>query len=179
MRWLSLRAAWGVLLGLAVGLQGVGSSALALTDLTLDAEIKADEKTVREILATFKLAEEALQARNLDRLMALYSKDYAYHGLTKPDLQKIWKDLFAQHHRLASLHRLSRIAATPGKAPSAEVTCTGALWATDQTERRVNIDSWFEEVHYLVYESAAWRIRGHAGESPKGMRFGVAPHPLF
>ena len=66
-----------------------------------------------------------------------------------------------------------------GNAPRAEVTCTGGLWATSEsTGQRENIDSWFQEVHRLIYEDGAWRIRGHAGEGPNALRFGVA-HPFF
>jgi hypothetical protein len=48
-----------------------------------------------------------------------------------------------------------------------------------QTGDRVNVDSWYGEVHHLIYEDGIWRIRGHAGEAPKGIQFGVAPHPFF
>lgn len=154
-------------------------SSLAITGLSPGAETQGDEKTKKEILAMFKKAEGAMQARNIDGLMALYSKDYAYHGLTKAELRKLWGDLFTQYHRVASTHHFSQIAVKPGQSPTAEVTCTGVLWATDETGHRVNIDSWFEEIHYLAYEDGAWRIRGHAGERPKGIWFGVAPHPLF
>jgi len=100
---------------------------LAKTKISPDAEIHADQKKVREIMATFEKAEVALEARNLDTLMALYSKDYAYHGLTKDDIRKIWKDLFAQTHRIASEHRFSKIVVTEGQNPRAEVTCTGSF----------------------------------------------------
>lgn len=162
---------------LAVSLTSPG---FAKTKISSDAEIHADNKKVQEIMATFKKAEDALEARNLEALMATYSKDYAYHGLTKDDVRKIWKDLLAQNHRIVSEHRFSRIAVVDGTNPRAEVTCTGSFWTTsDETGKRVNIDSWFEEVHYLVYEDGAWRIRGHAGEGLKEPLFGNTPHPLF
>ena len=65
------------------------SPVLAKTKISPDAEIHADQKKVQEILATFEKAEAALEARNLENLMALYSKDYAYHGLTKDDIRNI------------------------------------------------------------------------------------------
>jgi len=46
------------------------------------------------------------------------------------------------------------------------------------TGERVNIDSWFQEVHQLVYEDGAWRISGHSGEDPEKLQFGAA-HPFF
>jgi hypothetical protein len=44
---------------------------------------------------------------------------------------------------------------------------------------RVPIDSWYEEVHFLALEGGVWRIRGNAGETPRVLPFGTAPHPLF
>jgi hypothetical protein len=37
----------------------------------------------------------------------------------------------------------------------------------------------YEEVHSLTRESGGWRIRGNAGETPRVLPFGTAPHPLF
>jgi len=144
------------------------------------AEVKADDKTVSGILAAFNKAEAALQAGNLSDLMALYSENYSYHGLTKRDLRRIWEDLLAQHREFRSNHILSRIVAVPGDPPNAELTCTGSLWAiSKETGQEVHIDSWYGEVHYMVYEEGAWRVRGHRGEAPKTQGFGVAPHPFF
>jgi hypothetical protein len=54
------------------------------------AEIKGSDRDIGEILASFERAEEALHARDLDGLMAIYSEQYRYHGLSKGDLKKIW-----------------------------------------------------------------------------------------
>lgn len=180
MRRMSVAIVLGAVLGTAMWLQVSAVPALAKTKVSPGAEIRADDKTVREILAAFNRAEEFLQARNLDALMGLYSKDYNYYGLKKDDLKRIWQDLFTQHRRISTEHMFAKIVVMDGKAPTAEVTCTGSLWATSEPAgQRVNIDSWFEEVHHLVYEDGTWRIRGHAGEPSKALQFGVAPHPFF
>ena len=169
-----------LLIGVALWLQGFTLPVQAKTKISQGAEIQADDKTVRGILAAFHKAEEFLEARNLDAMMGLYSKDYNYHGLKKEDLRKIWEGLFAQHHRISTAHMFSKIAVVDGKHQTADITCTGTLWATsDPAGQRVNIDSWFEEVHHMVYEDGAWRIRGNAGEAPKALQFGIAPHPFF
>jgi hypothetical protein len=144
------------------------------------AEVKADDKTVADILATFQHAENALELQNLDELMNLYSQDYQYHGLGKEDLRKIWSQLFAHYRALSSNHIFSRIALRSDRVPVAEITCTGSLYGISQeTGERENVDSWYGEVHYLVYQDGAWRIRGHAGAPPKALQFGIAPHPFF
>jgi len=144
------------------------------------AEVKADDKTVAGILTAFDAAEAALQAGNLEDLMRLYSAQYSYHGLSKPDLRKIWEELLAHHRDFKSNHIFSRIVARGGTPLSAEVTCTGSLWAVSkETGDLVKIDSWYGEVHNLIYEEGTWRILGHRGAKPQTQAFGAAPHPFF
>ena len=145
------------------------------------AEIKGSDKDVSEIVASFNRAEDALHARDLDALMALYSEEYRYHGLSKSDLRKIWQEMFSRYDSLASTHMFSRIhVGGSATQPIADISCTGSLWGlSKETGKRVIIDSWFYEIHHVVYENGAWRIRGHAGEDTKALPFGVSPHPFF
>jgi hypothetical protein len=72
------------------------------------------------------------------------------------------------------------VTAESGGELRAEVTCTGALWGIGtESGQKVTIDSWSDEVHYLVKEDGKWRIIGNAGVAPETPRFGHAPHPLF
>lgn len=182
MRWMSSNATLVAILGL-VWLHGCAVAPLMHRGgIMVDswAEVKADDKTVSEILAAFNRAEAALQAGNMDDLMTLYSEQYRYHGLTKQDLRKIWGDLLAQHREFKSNHILTRIVVVPGTPQSAELTCMGSLYAiSKETGQLINIDSWYGEVHYMVNEDGAWRVRGHRGEIPKTQAFGAAPHPFF
>ena len=144
------------------------------------AEVKADPKTVADILGSFNQSEAALQEANLDQLMNLYSDNYQYHGLTKQDLRGIWADLLAHNRDFKSNHILSRIVASSEALPTAELTCTGSLWAVSkETGEQVRIDSWYGEVHYMVNEDGTWRVRGHRGQAPSTKGFGAAPHPFF
>ncbi|MGH7164960.1 MAG: YybH family protein [Nitrospiraceae bacterium] len=171
----------GLTLGLGVALTGQGLMALAETRLAPGATVETDEKTRDEILATFHRAEQAIQARDLDALMAFYSSDYNYHGLKKPDVKKIWEGLFSDYSRIGTTHVFSSVRTTrSADILMAEVTCAGMLWATsDLTGLRVPLDSWYEEIHHLRREDGAWRIRGHIGETPRVLPFGTSPHPLF
>lgn len=138
-------------------------------------------RTIEAVLAMFRHADEAIRDRNLDQVTALYSDQYNYHGLRKSDIRAVWANLFDEYQEISSHHLFSRIAKVgAGSDTMIEVTCTGHLWAISKTSGlRVPIDSWHEEIHYLVFEKGAWRIRGNAGESPRVMPFGTAPHPLF
>jgi hypothetical protein len=113
--------------------------------------------------------------------MAFYSKRYNYHRLRKSDARRLWEEIFEYHHKLHSRHLFTELktAQIDGEV-RAEVKCTGALWGhANETGQKVTVDSWFEEVHYLVKEDGSWRIIGNAGTVAETPRFGHAPHPLF
>jgi ketosteroid isomerase-like protein len=154
----------------------------AKTQLISGAIQEADAQTVKDLMATFERAEQAMKAHDLDSIMALYSEQYHYHGLKKADIRKIWRQLFDNYQALESFHSFSVIRTVGTNANMvAEMTCTGVVWGTSKdTKLRVPVDSWYEEVHYLKREDGVWRIVGNAGgESSPVLQFGIAPHPLF
>lgn len=154
----------------------------AKTQLTPSTIQEVEQQTVDELLATFEQAEQAMQAQDLDGIMALYSDEYAYHGLKKADIKNVWRQLFDHDTELESVHTFSMIRRVgPVGKLTAEMTCTGVIWGTSkQTSLRTPIDSWFEEIHHLRKENGRWKIVGHAGgASQPVLQFGIAPHPLF
>ena len=184
MRWVN--ASTWTLAGAALALQGCSPPVvpdIRGTYVSPSATVEADKKTADEILGVFKQAEEAVQHRDLDALMALYADNYKHRGFTKDGLRTEWKQLFRDYHDFSSTHVFTRIVVEPDKSPpTAQITCTGSLWAiSNETNERTNLDSWFGEVHYLTYVEGAWRIRGHAWEvlNPKDTRTARPPHPFF
>jgi hypothetical protein len=160
----------------------------AKVELTPGSVVDADDKSLQEILETFRRADEALRIRDLDGLMYLYSKTYRYHRLTTSDMRKIWKDLFTRYREITGLHLFERVRIVHARGgDTAEITCTGTLRGIPKGGKTpVNIDSWFREVHYLVKEGGMWRIHGNAGDFQDVPQFGtipyfagVAPYPLF
>lgn len=166
-------------LGLSVSQPPVATAKTQITASTIQ---EVDSQTVKELLATFEQAEQAMQSQDLEGVMALYSDDYFYHGLKKADIRKIWSQLFEHYKELESFHTFSviRTVGTASKL-TAEMTCTGVVWGTAKnTKLRSPVDSWYEEVHFLKKENGRWRITGNAGgESEPVLPFGTAPHPLF
>jgi hypothetical protein len=163
-------------------------SSQAKVELVPGSVVDADEKSVQEILVTFRRADEALGTGDLDELMNLYSKSYNYHRLTKSDIRQIWKDLLTRYQEISGLHLFERVRIIHSKGgDTAEITCSGTLTGIPKGGKTlVNIDSWFREVHYLVKEGGVWRIHGNAGDLSEVPQFGtvpyfagVAPHPLF
>lgn len=137
---------------------------------------------VKGVVTAFERAESGLQQEELDRLMQFYAPAYDYHGLKLADVRRIWSEVFEHYKALESLHLFSdiKVLNVDGKL-RVEVTCTGGLYGTDeQSGKRVTIDSWFREVHYLVKDGESWRFLGNAGDVPAAAPFASAPHhPLF
>jgi ketosteroid isomerase-like protein len=155
--------------------------ALALTQILPEAVIQADQQSLAELIGTFDRAQEAIRARDVDALMELYAPNYQFHGLKREDIRKIWADLFARYDLIANMHTFSAIKVmTTGQDTTAEITCTGAVWANSrETKQRIPIDSWNQEVHRLVRGKDGWRIVGNLGGDKAIRQFGTAPHPLF
>ncbi len=154
----------------------------AETRLLPGSPVEPDEQTTKELLAVFERADKAVRSRDLEGVMALYSTGYNYHGLKKADIRKIWKDLFDNYDDIDSTHLFSRISriVSVGPGDSVEITCSGNVQAVSKISRlRVPIDSWYGEVHYMVKEDGAWKIRGNLGDVQTVLPFGTAPHPLF
>ncbi|MGH7182507.1 MAG: hypothetical protein ACREJN_11075 [Nitrospiraceae bacterium] len=167
-----------VFIGLPV--LGVGAPASAAVRIDAGAELQADAETVRHIEDVFNRAEDAIKEKDLDALMTVYSVHYRYNNLTKADMRTIWKEFFEHYDRIATLHSFSRIMVTLGTPPTADLTCTGALWATvDQTDQRVNLSIWAGDIHHLIYEEGAWKILGQRRNAPNRPDVTQSPPPLF
>jgi hypothetical protein len=158
-----------------------GTTGQAATSIPQGSIVEVDQATVNQILDVFHKAEAAIAVGNLDGVMALYATQYNYHGLKQADVRKIWSNLFEEYRDISEVHFFSKIAKVgSGSNAIIEVTCTGSLSGLSKTSSlRVPIDSWYEEVHFLMLEGGIWRIRGNAGETPRVLPFGTAPHPLF
>lgn len=158
-----------------------GTTGQASTSISQGAIVEVDQGTADQILDVFHKADAAIAAENLDAVTELYATQYNYHGLKQADIRKIWSDLFKEYRNLVNVHFFSKIVKVgSGSNAIIEVTCTGILSGISKTGGlRVPIDSWYEEVHFLALEGGVWRIRGNAGETPRVLPFGTAPHPLF
>jgi hypothetical protein len=170
-----------VLVAIAALILATGTTGQASTSISQGSVVGVDQATVSEILDVFHKADAAIAAENLDGVMALYATQYNYHGLRQADIRKIWSELLREYRDITNTHFFSQIVNVgSGSNAIIEITCTGRLSGISKTtDLRVPIDSWYEEVHFLTREGGAWRIRGNAGETPRVLPFGTAPHPLF
>ena len=179
---------------LAVGWLTLSSESHAVVEILPDVSLTVDGRAIhdhvsivsypvlREILGAFGRAEVAVQKQDLDQVLQFYAKNYNYHGLKPMDVRRIWDEVFTHYHNLSSTHLFSEVKVfRSGSQLRAEITCTGGLYGTEsQGGTRITLDSWFQEVHYLVHEDGAWRFLGNAGVAPSAEPFTSSPHhPLF
>ncbi len=171
----------GLLIGGILVMAAMLPAATAEVQLLPGAAADLDQATMNGVMKTFQQADDALRARHVDGVMAIYSDQYNYHGLKKHDMHKVWVNLLDEFQDLADVHHFSRMSKIgSGSNTIVEVTCTGSLTGLSKTGGlRVPIDSWYEEIHYMTWEDGQWRIRGNVGDSPRLMPFGTSPHPLF
>ncbi len=170
-----------ILPAVAALILATGTTGQASTSISQGSVVEVDQATVSEILDVFHKADAAIAAENLDGVMALYATQYNYHGLKQADIRKIWSELLKEYRDIANTHFISQIVKAGSDSNAIiEITCTGRLSGISKTtDLRVPIDSWHEEVHYLTREGGVWCIRGNAGDRPRVLSFGKAPHPLF
>ena len=142
---------------------------------------KSEEQVLKELVAAFDQAELAVQQGNLEALMSFYAEDYNYHGLKRPDVRRVWAEVFGHYGKITSRHLFSdfKIVRT-GSRKEAFVTCTGGLYGADKASgTSVTIDSWVGEVQSLVKEHDRWKFRGNVPGGPSVPPTSAPHHPLF
>ncbi len=141
-----------------------------------------DQALMRDVVAAFDQADAAVRQADLSALMPFYAKGYNYYGLKPADVRRIWAEVFVHYRDLSSRHVFTDVKLMQtGKVKRASVTCTGGLYGIDkESGKTITIDSWANEVHYLIYEDGAWRFLGNKGGITESVPPSSAPHhPLF
>lgn len=154
----------------------------AVVEIAPGVVAKADQEAMDDMVAAFDRAEEAVQQADLDALMKFYGKTYNYHGLKRSDVRRVWGEVFAHYEQVTSKHVFTEVKLFKADGVrKAHVTCTGGLYGTEKVTRKpVTIDSWVQEVHYLVKEDGGWTFHGNAGgTSPLAPPASAPHHPLF
>jgi len=156
--------------------------AAAVVEIAPRAAADSEQKILKELVAAFDRAESAVQKADLDSLMLFYANDYNYHGLNRRDVRRIWDEVFIHYDQVTSKHLFSQLRLVQtGGVKKVHVTCTGGLYGKEKrTGKPITIDSWVQEVHYLVREDGTWRFQGNAGgASPSAPPASAPHHPLF
>jgi len=137
------------------------------------------EQTYNEVMAFFQSAENAVETKDLESLMALYSDNYSDGEHDKKSARQIWERIFSRFEKMAMHHNMKL-----GKASSDKnmivFQCSGLLLGLpDPKERLITIDNWTNQDHVLVKEAGKWKLIGTYGPERKRLWFDKPMHPLF
>ena len=137
------------------------------------------ERTFDEVRAFFDEAEEAIETKNLEALMSLYSDNYSDGEHDKSSAQQIWRRIFATFDEMATHHNM-RFVNTSTEKDLAILRCSGLLLGKPKGDLRpVTIDNWNQQDHMLVKEGGKWKLIGSFGRERKRLWFDKPMHPLF
>ena len=150
----------------------------SLTMDPLSGQVVTD-KVKKEILNFFHEAEVAIENEKLDDLMTLYSDKYVNGPHSKEMVRDIWKRLFSQMDRLATVHRMSIITTSPN-SDVVIIRCSGLLVGHPQGEKSLTTaDTWMNNEHVLAKVDGKWKLIGTTGNERERFWFDKSMHPLF
>lgn len=137
------------------------------------------EQTYNEVMTFFQSAEKAIETKDMDSLMALYSDSYTDGEHDKSSARQIWEKIFSRFEKMAMHHNMKLAKASSDKN-MVVFQCSGLLLgAPSATERPVTIDNWTNQDHVLVKEGGKWKLIGTYGAERKRLWFDKPMHPLF
>ncbi|MBI5186992.1 MAG: hypothetical protein HZA01_14875 [Nitrospinae bacterium] len=138
-----------------------------------------DAKVFKEINNFFHDAEAAIEAKNMDALMGLYSDSYINGPHNKESVKKIWESIFSNFSGLATIHNM-RFITTSAANNVMIIRCSGILMGIPKGEDGlIALDNWVDNDHVLVNEDGKWRLMGSSGKEQKRFWFDKPLHPLF
>jgi len=137
------------------------------------------EKTAKEVVSFFQNAEAAIQSRNLDALMELYSDDYRDGDRDKAAARKIWKRIFKRFNELATRH-VMKMSTKSSNKNLVIMRCSGILMGIPEGGNApIAIDNWNNQEHIIKKEGGKWKLIGTYGKERKRLWFDKPMHPLF
>ncbi|MBI5626629.1 MAG: nuclear transport factor 2 family protein [Nitrosomonadales bacterium] len=137
------------------------------------------EQTYNEVMAFFHSAEKAIETKDLEALMALYSDNYSDSEHDKKSAREIWERIFSRFQKMAMHHNM-KLGKVSSDKNMVVFQCSGLLLgAADPKERPITIDNWTNQDHVLVKEGGKWKLIGTYGPERKRLWFDKPMHPLF
>ncbi len=145
------------------------------------AKQKLGEQTFNEVMAFFHAAENAIETRDLETLMELYSDNYSDGDHDKKSAKQIWGRIFSTFNAMAMHHnmKLEKVSADKNMVV---FQCSGLLMGVPDPRTKkgpITIDNWANQDHVLVKEAGKWKLIGTYGLERKRLWFDKPMHPLF
>ena len=137
------------------------------------------EQTFDEVMMFFHAAEKAIETKNLEALMELYSDNYSNGPHDKKAARQIWERIFATFDIMATRHNMKLVKVSADKN-MVVFQCSGLLLGVPEIKKGViTIDNWTKQDHVLVKEAGVWKLIGTYGQERQRLWFDKPMHPLF
>ena len=137
------------------------------------------ELTYNEVMSFFHNAEKAIETKDIDALMELYSDNYSDGAHGKESAHQIWTRIFSEFELMATHHNMKLVSVTTEKNVVV-FRCSGLLLGVPRVESGViTIDNWNQQDHVLALEGGGWKLLGTYGRERKRLWFDKPMHPLF
>lgn len=155
-------------------------------DLYVDyaTEQQLGEQIFKELMVFFHDAEKAIETKDMNTLMDLYSDSYTDGEHDKKSAEEIWKRIFATFDKMATRHNMRLVKMAKDKN-MVIFRCSGLLLGVPNPGAKikqkglVTIDNWAQQDHVLVKEAGKWKLIGTYGTERKRLWFDKPMHPLF
>lgn len=143
------------------------------------AKQKLGEQTFNEVMTFFQAAEKAIETKDLEALMELYSDNYSNGIHDKKAAKQIWERIFSTFDAMAMRHNM-KLEKISTEKNMVIFQCNGLLLGVPDIKKGpITIDNWNNQEHVLVKEAGKWKLIGTYGPERKRLWFDKPMHPLF
>jgi len=143
------------------------------------AKQKLGEQTFNEVMMFFQAAEKAVETKDLEALMELYSDNYSNGEHDKKAARQIWERIFSTFDTMAMRHNM-KLEKISTEKNMIIFKCNGLLLGVPDIKKGpITIDNWNNQEHVLVKEAGKWKLIGTYGLERKRLWFDKPMHPLF
>lgn len=149
--------------------------------VTIDPAAKEQlgEQTYNEVTMFFQAAQKAINAKDMDALMAKYSDHYRDGDLDKASVEQAWRGIFARVDGLTTLNNMKLVNISADRNMVVLQSSGLLVGVPDDQKWPVTIDNWNNQDQILVKEAGDWKLIGIYGPERKRLWFDKPMHPLI
>lgn len=149
--------------------------------VTIDPAAKEQlgQQTYNEVTMFFQAAQKAINAKDMDALMAKYSDNYRDGDLDKASVEQAWRRIFARVDGLTTLNNMKLVNISADRNMVVLQSSGLLVGVPDDQKWPVTIDNWNNQDQILVKEAGDWKLIGIYGPERKRLWFDKPMHPLI
>ena len=148
--------------------------------VTIDPAAKEQlgQQTYNEVTMFFQAAQKAINAKDMDALMAKYSDNYRDGDLDKASVEQAWRGIFARVDDMTTLNNMKLVNISADRNMVVLQSSGLLVGVPGDAKWPVTIDSWNKQDHLLVKEAGEWKLIGIYGPERKRLWFDKPMHTL-